>query len=237
MTIEIGTLDRVTAILGERGMGKSTLAKMDAREFQRETGGYVIGHSPNGQIGAADDIAFYDSLEKLSRGLRKHPGKMHFLAKGAAEPVIHYADSLALAIRRSAHRRQWKRFREHRPAPPGMMAPPVLVIIDEGASMKRHPNNEELEHLERFLTSARHKHVALSWSIQAPSARQWVLLEQANRFRVFRYTHEWGANAIRAAGIPKEVVDELRDLPRFVYYHQDKADTGSGSFRVLPKPG
>jgi hypothetical protein len=234
--IPIGSLDRVTAIVGERGMGKSTLARLDARDFQRSTGGYVIGHSPNGQIGAGDNIAFHDDLRKLQRGLRRHPEKMHFLAAGPAEPILHFGDALSIAIRRSAHRREWKRFKETRPAPEGLEAPPLLIVIDEGTSMKRHPSNEETEALERLLVNARHKHLAITWSIQAPTARQWVLMEQANRLRIFRYTHEYGVNSLRAGGIPKDVAYQLRELPRFHYFAMDKGGDDEGNYRRLPDP-
>lgn len=236
--IPVGSLDRVTAIIGERGMGKSTLARLDAAEFQRALGGYVVGHSPNGQIGAHPSIAFHDDLKHLARGLRRHPEQQHFVTRGAPEDVIDFADRLALGVRKRAFKRAHPllRWREDRPMPPGIAAPPVLVVIDEGVSMRRNPTQVELAELERFLTSARHKHVSITWLSQAPSARQWVLMEQANRLRVFRYVHEWGGNAIRASGIPKDVIPILRDLPRFSYYAKDKAQRGDGSFHLLPAP-
>jgi hypothetical protein len=245
--LEIGHLDRITAIIGERGMGKSTLTKIDAREFQRQTGGYVIGHSPNGQIGNEPDIKFYDKLEGwngLVKGMAREPHLIHIMTRGVAEPLIDFADSLSLAIRKKAFSRVmqgrniwFKRFNDARPAEKGTEAPPILVVIDEGTSMKRHPSNAEIERLERFLVNSRHKHVALTWSIQSPTKRQWILLEQANRFRIFRYTHEYGANSIRAAGIPTEVaLYELHDLPRFAYFSLDKGSDKGGSFKVLPPP-
>jgi hypothetical protein len=237
--LAVGALDRITVILGERGTGKSTLAWLDARGFRAETGGYMIGHSPNGQIGARDDVAFYDDIGKLGRGLRRHPEKQHYLTKGTAESVIAYGDALSTAIRKRAFKRAFplKVWREDRPAPDGLMAPPVLITIDEGVAMHRHPTNEESERLERFLTSARHKHVAFTWLSQAPTARQWIILEQANRLRIFRYVHEWGGNAIRAAGIDREVIAVLRELPDFTYYHHDKKAPQAAYFTSLPPPG
>lgn len=235
--IEVGTLDRVTIVLGERGMGKSTLIKHDFDAFRAETGGLIIGHSRNGQIGTEPDIVFHDDVERLQRGLRRHPAKIHLVTKGPAEPVLAYAEALSLAIRKRA----WKRahplrpFNPHRPLDAGTLATPVMVLIDEGVAMKRHPSNEEMQRLEEMLTSARHMHLAVTWSIQTPTARQWILMEQGNRFRVFRYVHEWGGNALRAAGIPKEAVEEIRELPRFVYYHRDKFDPRTAGFRVVKK--
>lgn len=219
-------------------MGKSTLAKIDAREFRKETGGYVIGHSPNGQIGESKDIAFYnriDGLFGLGRGLRRHPEMMHFVTTGPAEDILSFADSLALAVRKSAHKREWRRFNEHRPAPKGLQAPPVLAVIDEGTSMRRHPSNLEIEQLERMLVNARHKHMSITWITQAPTSRQWVLLEQANRIRVFRYTHEYGANALRAAGIRKEIAYDLAQLDPFTYYAYDKGLNKGGRYEMLPR--
>ena len=66
--IEIGSMDRVTAVVGEKKMGKSTWAALDARVFQRETGGYVLVHSPRGQIGAAPDVAMAEAA--IGSGLR-----------------------------------------------------------------------------------------------------------------------------------------------------------------------
>lgn len=236
MSVAVGKVDRITVILGERGTGKSTLAWIDAAEFQRETGGYVIGHSPNGQIGARRNIVFHDSLKKLAAGIRRAPDKMHFVVRDRAEPVIDYGQSLATAIRKRAFQRAHplKRWREDRPMPDGVLAPPVLIIIDEGVAMARHPKNFEVERLEVFLTSARHKHVAFTWLSQAPTARQWVIMEQANRFRVFRYTHEWGGNAIAAAGIDRDALEVIREMPNFMYYHHDKSDPGGAYFTRLP---
>ncbi len=234
--IAVGSLDRVTTIIGERGMGKSTFALLDARAFQRETGGYVIGHSPNGQIGLAPDVVLHDDLKRLSKGLRRNPERIHIVVRGAPEDVIAYGERLALSIRKRAFERthKFEKFRADRPAPRGMLAPPVLMIVDEGVAMKRRPGDIDLADLERMLTSARHNHFAVTWSSQAPTSRQWVLLEQSNRLRVFRYTHEYGANALRAAGIHRDVVPVMRDLPRFSYYSFDKQAPESAHFTMLP---
>jgi hypothetical protein len=246
--IEIGTLDRITDIIGERGMGKSTLAINDARDFKRETGGYVIGHSPNGQIGWEDDIRFYDSLEDLDKGLREEPSAMHFIATGATpEQVIDYGRALALALRRHGHKLAKKKFNPNRPAQPGVLAAPVLIIVDEGThtdqSTRLRKKEEdaplttaELKELEKFLTSARHEHVALTFLIQAPTSRGWVYLEQGNIFYVFRYTHEWGANAVRAAGIPKEEISKIRTLERFRYFEYTKMYPDDARYKWLPAP-
>lgn len=248
MSALVGSVDRVTTVIGERGMGKSTyLAHVDAPAFRRELGGFVIGHSPNGQIGSHPSIVFHDSIRRLGHGLRKAPHLTHVMTRGAPEDLLDYGQALALAVRKRAHERLRERefrggtrfvpkFRSDRPAPPGLAAPPVLVQIDEGISMSRRPSSEELAELERLLTSARHSHLAITWSSQAPTARQWVLLEQSNRLRVFRYTHEYGANSLRAAGIHKDVIPTLRDLPRWSYYSFDKQDPHRAAFHLLPKP-
>lgn len=247
--IPVGTLDRITVIVGERGMGKSTfLSKVDIPDFRRETGGYVIGHSTNGQIGADPGrIEFHDDLRQLSRGLRKHPERAHFVARGKPEDVLRYGLAMSLSVRKRAHERfraerfriaseMVPKFRPDRPAPKGLLAPPVLVVIDEGMAMRRNPTQAELQELEELLTSARHNHVAVTWSSQSPSLRQWVLLEQSNRQRVFRYVHEYGANALRAGGVHKDVIPALRELPRFTYYRFDKIDPHGAGFAPLPPP-
>lgn len=248
--IRIGTLDRITNIIGERGMGKSTKAVLDAREFQRTTGGFVVGHSPNGQLGFTDiegEIIFYDSLEDLEAGLQKNPHSMHFIATGATpEEVIDFGRALAKALRKKGHEAAGVKFQENRPAPPGVMAAPVLIIIDEGThtdQSKRMRKDEgqpittaDLKELEKFLTSARHENVAVTFLIQAPTSRSWVYMEQGNIFYVFRYTHEWGANAVRAAGIPKEEIPRIKVLKRFRYYVYFKMYPEEGNYKDLPKP-
>ncbi len=234
--IEIGTLDRVTSVIGERGTGKSTYAKIDSRAFQREVGGLVIGHSPNGQIGRDPDIQFHDSIEKLDKALRKRPDLQHYLASGGTpEDVVLYGRRLAEAIRRDAHKRAKERFSTNRPAPKGLLATPVLIVVDEGT----HTNTASTASqriLEKFLTSARHEHVSFTQLIQAPTARSWTVQEQTTRFRVFRYYHEWGTNAVRAAGVPKEAMARVRDLEKFEYFHFDKDDPKGAGFRRLPDP-
>lgn len=241
----VGSVDRVTTIIGERGMGKSTfIVKVDIPDFQREAGGYVVGHSPNGQIGADPTIQFHDSLASLQKGMKKHPGRAHFVTRGAPEDVIAYGQALALSIRKRYHERfaaaEFRRgryvnkFRPDRPAPKGLEAPPVLIVIDEGMMMDANPSPGELKRLQVTLTSARHNHTAITWSSQAPTARQWVLLEQSNRLRIFRYTHEYGANALRAAGIHRDVIPALRDLPKFTYYRFDKQNPEDAGFVMLP---
>lgn len=234
--IEIGTLDRVTAVIGERGTGKSTWAALDARVFQRETGGFVIAHSPRGQIGAAPDVKFHNTVRRAARGMKWDPGSIHVVTDDAPEDVLDFARDLAFASRKRAHRDAGKRWRDNRPAPPGLVAPPVLAIIDEGTALRRGMSNSEIEELQRFLTSARHEHVAVTMLSQAPTARSWTFQEQASRFRIFRYIHEWGLNAIRAAAVPKEHLEAIRAQPRFSYFRLDKAAPERAHFEILPSP-
>lgn len=235
--IEIGTLDRVTAVIGERGTGKSTWAALDARVFQRDLGGVVIAHSPRGQIGRAADVRMHNTVRKAARGIRHDPGAIHVVTDDPPELVIEFARDLALAYRKRAHwdARRW--FRDNRPAPAGLKATPVLAIIDEGTALARGMSNAEIEELQRFLTSARHEHVAVTLLSQAPTARSWTFQEQASRFRVFRYMHEWGLNALRAAAVPQEELDAIRHQDRFTYFRLDKADPDGARFESLPGPG
>ncbi len=235
--IEIGTVDRITALIGERGVGKSTLAKYDALAFQQDTGGFVIGHSPKGYIGQEPYIQFHDSLASMEKGLRRKPELMHIVASGAGpEEVTQYGRALARAMRRQAHIRNGIRFKENRPAPKGLAATPVLIIIDEGTQLKKGMSNAEKQELEVMLTGSRHEHIAHTMLIQAPTARSWTYQEQANRFRVFRYMHEWGLNAIRAAAIPQDMLERIRNLKRFEYFHFDKDSPETAHFARLPNP-
>ncbi len=233
----IGDLDRVTSVIGERRMGKSTWSMLDARVFQRETGGFVLAHSPRGQIGAAGDVKMHNTVKKAAKGLKADPGLIHVVTDDSPEAVLDYGRDLAYAARKRAHREAGIRFRPNRPAPSGLRAPPVLVIIDEGTALSRGMSNEQIEDLQRFLTSARHEHVAVTFLSQAPTARSWTYLEQSNRFRVFRYLHEWGLNAVRAAAIPQESLDQIRELPPFEYFRFDKERPHAARFERLPPVG
>lgn len=232
--IAIGELDRVTAVVGERGTGKSTWASLDARVFQRETGGFVIAHSPRGQIGAAADVKFHNTVRRAARAMRWDPGRIHVVTDDPPELVIDYARDLAHGVRKKAHKDAGHRFRDNRPAPKGLKASPVLVIVDEGTHLKRGMSNHEIEELQKFLTSARHEHIAVTMLTQAPNARAWVYQEQASRFRIFRYLHEWGLNAIRAAAIPQEFLQRIRDLEKFRYFRFDKDSPAMARFERLP---
>lgn len=233
--IEIGSLDRVTAVIGERGTGKSTWAKLDARQFQRETGGYVIVHSPRGQIGRAPDIKMHNTLARAARSMKwGDTGYIHVVTDDSPDDVLDYARNLAFASRKRAHKDAGERWHDNRPAPKGLLAPPVLAVIDEGTALRRGMSNHEIEELQRFLTSARHEHVAVTLLSQAPTARSWTFLEQASRFRVFRYIHEWGLNALRAAAVPQEHLQAIRDLPKFRYFRLDKDAPAQAKFEKLP---
>lgn len=239
--IEIGSLDRITVMVGEKGVGKSTLAKQDAADFQRDAGALVIGHSPNGQIGYGPEIEFASSMRELEKGIRRRPEKQWFMTGGDPQEVIDYGVALSTALRKKAHGRtndrlpflQRKRWREDRPPPFPIDATPVLVVIDEGTSMRRHPTDEEIQGMEQLLTSTRHKHLAMTFLTQAPTKRLWLIMEQATRFRLFRYSHQWGGNAIRASGIPQAVVEKLPTLPNFTYYASEKIDPESGRWERL----
>lgn len=249
--IEIGTLDMLHVLFGEKKTGKSTLAKLQSTYFQRSTGGFVIGHSPNGQIGWAPDIEFHDSLTSLDRGVRKRPAMKHFLADGGTpEDVIDYGRALALALRKQGHKKAGEKFHPHRPAKPGVLAAPVLTIVDEGTHTQqvdtkwRKPGDDdgsigviEKRELEKLLTSLRHENLAIIYLIQTPTARAWIYTEQATAAFTFRYSHEYGRNAIRAAGfIPKEEMPAIALLPNFEYYQFEKSNPWAAGYRKLPPP-
>lgn len=220
---EIGSIDRITAVIGLRGTGKSTWAVQDACSVQREMGAIVIGHSPGARLptvlpnGQVPDMSWHDSIRSLERGLQRHPLRMHFLVTGDPEEVIQYGRELALAIRKKSIKDAGHRFKHNRPVPKGVMATPVHIVIDEGTALRESFSAEDKRAWKIFLTGARHEHVSLTWLIQSPTAKNWILMEQSNRIITFRYMHEWGLNAIRAAGIHKDDLQSIRDLPDFQF--------------------
>ena len=241
--IEIGELDDVTSVFGAKKTGKSTWVLREARHFQRTTGGYVIGHSPNGQIGAFPDVEFSRDVRELSSRIRRRPEKIHIVTTGSPEDVLEYGRAMALSIRARAVKQHFKdqgkmfaRFKPDEPAPRGVMAPPTLVIYDEGIAMQENPSREESMDFQKFLTSTRHEHMAFYFLNQAPSKRAWMIAEQSRRVICFRYLHEWGANSIRAAGVPQETVKSLRELPRFEYLVFDSDKPGEITRHRLPAP-
>lgn len=234
--IPIGELDDVVSAFGAKKTGKSTWVLREARLFQRTTGGYVVGHSPNGQIGSAPDVVFSRDTRELTARLHRDPGKIHIVTTGAPEEVLAYARSLARAIRKKAVKKAGHRFDPDRPAPAGVLAAPVLVIYDEGIAMADVVSREDSMDFQKFLTSTRHEHMAFYFLNQAPSKRAWMISEQSRRVILFRYLHEWGANSIRAAGFPQDVVMSARELPRFQYYVFDTDKPGKITRHRLPAP-
>ena len=241
--VELGRLDRITSIVGERGTGKSTMAYLDALDAQADHGAYVIGHSPSGAIGARPGVEFHDGIKALDKGLRRDPQNMHIIASGASpEEVIEYARQLAAASRRKAIEDAGYRFQDHRPPPEGVAATPVHLVIDEGTHVEKYPSKKLKDpgtkftvktdaRMEQFLTNARHEHVSVTWLTQAPTARTWTLFEQSNIFYVFRYSHQWGMNALRAAGIPDggievSAIKAIPRLPDFQCVAWDKRNPG-----------
>ncbi len=245
--IELGQYNEVVAVFGEKGTGKSTWLKRFAREFLRRTGGFVIGHSPKGQIGADKDVIFADSIKELDANLQRYPSRLHFVTVGRPEDVIEYGRAMSRRLRERAVKHGpgrtgfaklfGRKFHPNRPAPPGTPCPPVLILIDEGIEMQEAPTREEATQLQTFLTAARHEHVGFVFSIQAPSKRAWMITEQARVVVCFRYMHEWGFNSIRAGGVPMHVIERVKALPRFEYLYFDKdVIPARYEFRRLPAP-
>ena len=239
--IEIGSLDRLTSVIGLRGMGKSTWLVHDALAAQSELGAIVLGHSPGARLpaklpdGRASNIVYHSDLRSLERGIRRRGGtsKLHVMAAGEVDDLIAYARQMARAIRRSAVTRAGHRFRDDRPVPDGILATPVHVMVDEGSALRDWPKKSvEQRGWEVFITGLRHEHLSLTWSIQSPAMRSWKLLEQSNRVIAFRYLHRWGLDALQATGmIPQEDLPLIRALPQFehrVYGYGGKGNRGKG---------
>lgn len=234
----IGDVNVLEASIGARGQGKSTYQAYRTLQLSREFGGaYVIGHSlgarlpaklPSSLGGETLPIVYHPSIDKLARAQRSKPDRWHVLAppltgKGSADPdtaddLLRYAVELSTAIRKSAWQRAhpfrlWKSTVSYE----GVIAPPVIVMIDEGIAIEAAgPSRKEGNRwFLSMLYSLRHYHMALLYSIQDPSARSWRVLEQATAIHVFRLRHRWAIESIRAAGASDDEIARIAKLPPY----------------------
>jgi len=241
----IGEWNHLEASVGARGMGKSTEQCVRARQLQTEAhGAYVIGHSlgarlptkpPPGVGGPEYPITYHTSLDKLERGLRRHPGRWHILSPPlagdghkvdptrkpeTADDLLHFAMRLSTGIRRKAWEtanpfRRWKPNVSYH----GIECVPIIVIIDEGIAIdaasttKKEANKWFLS----FIYSIRHLHIAMLYAIQNSNARSWQILEQSTVIKVFAIHHEWALNALRAAGATEEQLEGIKTQGKYKF--------------------
>lgn len=234
----IGTFNVLETSIGARGMGKSTHQCLRAWELQHEThGAYVIGHSLGGRLpprlppslgGQTLPIVYHTTLDKLERGLRRHPGKWHILAPPLAgdghriDPTrpIETADSLlrfAVRLSTSIRKDAWQRAHPFRlwhtnVSYDGVHAPPIVIIVDEGIAVESASpsRKEDNRWFLQFLYSIRHFHIGLLYAIQDATARSWRILEQATVINVFAIHHQWALNALQAAGASTDEIERIR---------------------------
>lgn len=238
----VGEFNHLEASVGARGMGKTTWQEHRAWTLQRQSGGYVIGHSLGARLtrklpdelgGALLPIVYYTTLDKLERGLRRHPAKWHILAPplavdgnevsasqalATADELLKFATRLSNAVRKAA----WNKVYPFKVWGPnveykGVHAPPVIVIIDEGIAIDSAgpSRKDENKWFLQFLYSLRHYHIALLYAIQDSTARSWRVLEQATRIFVFAIRHEWALNCMRAAGATLEEKEQIKRLRKW----------------------
>lgn len=238
----VGEFNHLEANVGARGMGKTTLAESRAWSLQRESGGYVIGHSLGARLtkvlppelgGHSLPIVYHTTLDKLERGLRRSPSKWHILAPplavdgnevsaaqalATADELLKFATRLSNAVRHAA----WSKVHPLKKWGPNVdykdiHCPPIIVLIDEGIAIESAgpSRKEENRWFLQFLYSLRHYHIALIYSIQDGSARSWRVLEQATRIFVFAIRHEWALQCMRAAGASKEELEQIRRLKKW----------------------
>jgi len=251
---EVGTFNNLEASVGARGMGKTTWQLARAHQLQRESGGYVIGHSLGARLttklpkelgGHELPIKYHTTLASLERGLRNSPGKWHILAPplaadgnavsagealATADALLQFSARLSTSIRKNAwKRRNPLRFWNSNVSMEGVRCPPVIVLIDEGIAIESAgiSRKEENRWFLQFLYSLRHYHIALLYAIQDGSARSWRVLEQATRIFVFKIRHEWALQCMRAAGATKEEIDEIRNLEKYEHVEIDALDVKS----------
>lgn len=210
-------------------------------------GAYVIGHSigqrlptrlPPGMYGGVElPITYHRSVIDLERGLRKAPQRWHIIApplaqedrtpdrpKSSADDLLKFSIGLSHALRVQAwHRAHPLRFLPKNGASfTGLQVPPVIVILDEGVAVQaaaagERSKGEKADWFNEYLISLRHLHIALLYAVQGATMRSWHILEQASAIHCFQVAHQWGLNAIQAAGASPEQVEQIRTLPK--YHH------------------
>ncbi len=236
----IGEWNHVYLIFGLRGFGKSTYCVEEAMRIGYPAGAYVIGHSLGARFpralpdGENVPVEFYSSIDKLNRGLKRNPAKIHILASGEADDVIRYARELSRSIRRKAWRREKGWFRQWNDMSNmnGIVAPPILVILDESVALsmnlgKTSHRNEDSRYFREALYSARHEHIGYMFQIQDPNALGPAVMSQGTNYVCFRLEHQWAINALNAAGAPDEMLDEIPHLELGEY-----VEFGHGSSRM-----
>lgn len=221
--LPIGTWNHVEVVIGLRGFGKSTYCVDRARELQRESGAYVIGHSLGARLptelpdGSKVDIVYYETIDKLDAGLKRRPEMMHVLATGDADILLRYARDLSIALRQRAWRREKGFLRRWSPMSnmDGIKCRPIVVVFDESVALtmnlgKSGARNEDNRYFKEAVYSARHEHIAYMFQIQDPTALGPALQTQATNYIVFHTEHQWSINAFNAMGATDE---QLREIP------------------------
>jgi len=229
--VEIGKLDEIHTVIGARGSGKSTFMVELSMELRATIGGYYIGHSPEAWLpttlpdGTQVPIHFFESMKALERGVRANPGDINIKVGDNPDEVIEYAEAIAGSAVKRAVEKTNHRFKKSQPIPSGVLASPTIIIIDEGLYLRsagKHSKYQDREAFEKFLVTARHRHIGLIWGIQKPTGRIWSLLEQSTKIHTFHYNHEYGLNALRAAGVPKDRLEEIAELPHYEHLTFDQ---------------
>jgi hypothetical protein len=261
--IEIGKWNHLETSLGQRGMGKSTHQCVRAMELQIDAGGaYVIGHSIGGRLpsrlpaeygGHELPITYYESIDALARGLRRHPARWHILApplsttgqaaRETADDLIRFVIEFSRQVRKKAWTKAhpwgmkgarwgWRDNVSHE----GVDAPPIVLIIDEGIAIEAAgpSRKEDNRWFLQFLYSLRHYHIALLYAIQDASARSWRILEQATIMWVYAIRHRWALQSIEAAGATDEQINRIRELRKYEFVELDLTEPiGAGELAPL----
>lgn len=223
--VPIGEWNHVYLIFGLRGFGKSTYCVEEAMRIGYPSGAYIIGHSLGARFprslpdGENVPVEFYSTIERLARGVKRHPGRIHILASGDADDVIRYARDLSRTVRRKAWRREkgWFRPWNDMSNMSGIVAPPILVILDESVALsmnlgKTAHRNEDSRYFREAIYSARHEHIGYMFQIQDPNALGPSVISQGTNYICFRLEHQWSINAVQAAGATDEMLDEIPHL-------------------------
>lgn len=238
--IPIGELNCIELVLGNRGQGKSTYCIDRAMTLSYATGAYCIGHSLGARFpeklpdGTVTPIDYYSSIEKLDKGLKSRPNRIAVLVGGDGDSLLRYARALSASIRKRAYYAEngyalaifkpWSPLSKMN----GIVARPVIVIIDEGVAMtmnlgKTSTKNVESKEFREAIYGARHEHIGYLFQIQDPQAVGAALQTQATRYVVFHMEHQWMLNAVISMGATREDIAEIKtlDIGEYVEFGPD----------------
>lgn len=219
--VPIGEYDQLHPVLGVRGSGKSTwLLELAARQ-QNKYGCILLCHSPGGLLPidrSPIPVVSVPDMKGVERAMRRQPDHLIMLTRDEPETLRDYAIDVSASIKKDAMRRHGVRVKRGTDVavPPGVQATPILLLLDEGTSTRtRRGSGKITAEWEEFLARMRHWHIGLVYGNQRPSSMAYAFAELSTHIHAFRYEHRWGLDALRAAGMPPDMVKKVPTLQKF----------------------